>query len=85
MSTKPELVTAPFPTPAERIRKLQEEIDATVGEATTSLRNHLFSAAMMAEECQSFPLPAGEKEEYRQIGEAIRSSLERLTALDGRR
>ena len=72
-------------TPSERIDRLQAEIAEAARVATNDLRHHLSDACVACDEAKGFPIPAGEREEYRKLAEYIDSALGRLEQLASRR
>lgn len=71
-------------TAADKIKRLQSEAISVVTQEMAELNFDMQEVATRCVEAQDFPLPPGEKEELRQVGEFVTAALDRIAGLRAR-
>lgn len=70
--------------PGSKIARLQEELGVEIDALIWSLVASVDVLQARLKEAQKYPVPAGVKEEFRSLAEAMAASANRLEALRGR-
>lgn len=86
METRERVVSLGRRSHADRIAELTAEIEAELNAARQEIRYTIITARDACKHAhRSYPLSAGESEEFRQLSETMSASLDRLGALEARK
>lgn len=72
-------------TTAQRFDRIQNEMAQLLDGVDVTIRQHIHALITECDAAQGYPLPPGQKENYRQISAVLKATVERLNAPGSRR